>query len=93
MNCSVTVMELDQKYARQRIGNDGFIITAQPAFSARMGSPLTAIDDELQGIVVDREFEESPEGSTGKQLKSVTAIPAIHIQKLIDEYRKQESKQ
>ena len=93
MNCSVTVMELDQKYARQRAGNDGFIITAQPAFSARMGSPLTAIDDELQGIVVDREFEESPEGSTGKQLKSVTAIPALHIQKLIDEYRKQESKQ
>ncbi len=92
MNCSVTVMELDQKYARQRAGNDGFIITAQPAFSARMGSPLTAIDDELQGIVVDREFEESTENSTGKPPKRITAIPAIHIQKLIDEYRKQESK-
>ena len=93
MNCAVTVVELDQKYARQRAGNDGFIITAQPAFSARMGSPLTAIDDELQGIVVDREFEEPTDSSTGKPPKGITAIPAIHIQKLIDEYRKQESKQ
>ena len=92
MNCSVTVMELDQKYARQRAGNDGFIITAQPAFSARMGSPLTAIDDELQGIVVDREFEEPTDSSTGKPPKRITAIPSIHIQKLVDEYRKQESK-
>ena len=92
MNCSVTVMELDQKYARQRIGNDGFIITAQPAFSARMGSPLTAIDDELEGIVVDREFEEPTDSSTGKPPKRITAIPAIHIQKLIDEYRKQDNK-
>ncbi len=92
MNCAVTVMELDQKYARKRIGNDGFAISAQPAFTARMGSPLTAFDDELQGIVVDREFEESTENSTGKLPKRITAIPAIHIQKLIDEYRKQDSK-
>ena len=90
---SVTVMEVDRKYARQRVGNDGFVVSAQPAFTARMGSPLTAFDDELQGIVVDREFEESTADATGKPPKSITAIPAIHVQKLIDDYRKQDSKQ
>ncbi|MEI8022080.1 MAG: hypothetical protein WCH39_27975, partial [Schlesneria sp.] len=92
MNCSATVMELDQKYAKLRVGNDGFVISAQPAFSARIGSPLTAIDGELQGIVVDSEDEESTLSPAEPQRKRVTAIPAVHIQKLIDEYRTQDSK-
>ncbi len=91
-NCSVTLMELNQKYASMRVGNDGFVISAQPVFSAQIGSPLTVIDGELQGIVVDREYEEPTLSPAEPQLKRITAIPAIHIQKLIDEYRKQESK-
>ena len=91
-NCSVTLMELNQKYASMRVGNDGFVISEQPVFSAQIGSPLTAIDGELQGIVVDREYEEPTLSPAEPQLKRITAIPAIHIQKLIDEYRKQESK-
>ncbi len=91
-NCSVTLMELNQKYASKRVGNDGFVISASPSFSARIGSPLTAIDGELQGIVVDSEDEESTLSPAEPLRKRVTAIPAVHIQKLIDEYRKQESK-
>ncbi len=91
-NCSVTLMELNQKYVSKRVGNDGFVISASPSFSARIGSPLTAIDGELQGIVVDSEDEESTLSPAEPQRKRITAIPAVHIQKLIDEYRTQVSK-
>jgi hypothetical protein len=67
----VLVQDVGQKMTDLFEYEDAFVIGAA---SLPKGTPLFAVDQELQGIVI---HETSP----------VMGVPAIHIQKLLDQYR------
>ncbi len=91
---SVSVVE--QPYPAPHVGTDGFIATAFRGDTAPIGSPLMSVENELQGIVVESKpppnQPDQPDVANPEPLQRNFGIPAVHIQKLIDEYRRSTAK-
>jgi len=77
----VEVTSVGQSYWSPLKGEDGFLV--EPLNGTPIGSPLIAGDDELIGIMlqVSAFVAQVP----NDELRNVN-LPAVHIQKLIDEY-------
>ncbi len=91
------VTEIGQAYPQSRNGADGFVVTVHRNVGVPLGAPLVSVDHELQGIVIESKPFAAASGdgaeSDKKDSQRSFAIPAIHVQKLIDEYRRSTAKQ
>lgn len=97
------VIETEQSYPPPFDGNDAFTVLtrssrqdpnnelcagSRPEIPQR-GDHLIAVQRELQGLIVSSkaEPEETDEDGVTRQHYRGTAMPAVHIQKLIDDFR------
>jgi hypothetical protein len=80
------VRETNQTYPKSRTGNDAFVIDLAADFAIKPGAMLTTVNHELQGIVVSSTLSTAAESTPGRVNRHL-AIPAVHIEKLINEYR------
>ena len=78
-----TIALVGQTYDKPLIGTDGF--TVAPPKGGVIGAPLTSIDHELQGIMLQLSAFGPP---ADKQQSNNMNVPAIHIEKLVEEYRR-----
>ncbi len=75
----VTVAAVERSYSAPLEGNDGF--TIEPVHGALIGAPLVSLDNQLQGIVLQT-------SGFFSQVDSNFNIPAVHVQKLLDDDRR-----
>ena len=85
----VLVSEIGQPLTKPFVGNDAFMITGSSVWSFTPGLALKTVDQELQGITIPAELapvERKPQDDDPGNRK--LAIPAVHIEKMIKDYRK-----
>ena len=76
---SVIVATINENMPDPLDGDDGFVVTTEKLW---IGAPLLASERELQGIVVG-----NPEKALAEGIGNLS-VPAIHIQRLLDAYRR-----
>ena len=74
-------------------GNDAFVVHTHRNVMAPIGAQLISVENELQGIVLESMPYAIDADSDKQELKRHVAIPAIHVEKLIDDYRKAAAQQ
>ena len=80
---NVQVIEVNRSYGKPREGNDAFAVKIPLGLNLKCGAALTSVvNGELQGVVLDNNRNLATTGSPSCQ-----AIPAVHIQKLLSDFR------
>ena len=79
---SCRVRDVGQALPKPLVGNDGFMVSG--ASQVTMGARLMSIENELQGMVVASVETPPPTDN----MPSYIAIPAVHLEKLVSDYRK-----
>jgi len=80
------VGETGLPYPEPRFGNDGFVMDFVGNFGILVGGGVFSVDHELQGVIVDVGVVK--QDNLPDPMRRVLAIPAMHVQELIDQYRK-----
>jgi Bacterial type II/III secretion system short domain len=81
----IPVLETGQPYPGPRVGNDAFVVDRLNF--VKSGALLSTVNHELQGIVIGPTTGSHPERPGTEGENRYFAIPAVHIEKLISDYR------
>ncbi|MCX7407786.1 MAG: hypothetical protein NTZ32_06850 [Planctomycetales bacterium] len=76
------VEEVGQALPKPLAGNDAFVVSV--GLQTPVGARLMSIENELQGMVVASVEIPTPTGNKPSHI----AIPAVHLEKLVSDYRK-----
>ena len=90
---TVSILGVGEALPKPLVGNDAFVVDAPLSVTTDMGGRLVTMGIELQGIVIASGKSPNRQGEDKPQFNRLTAIPAVHVQKLIDDYRKANSRE
>ncbi|MBC8117289.1 MAG: pilus assembly protein N-terminal domain-containing protein [Candidatus Saccharimonas sp.] len=91
---AVSVLEVGQPLPKPLVGNDAFAVDTLLNVVVPSGARLVSVGNELQGIVIASAVSPKIVEAPDKPMwKGHIAIPAVHIEKLVNDYRKAAAQQ